>query len=147
MPELRQRETRLKAELESLSAQLADRTTYLRLAHTLGEFLERMCIQAQNLDVLERQRIVRLLVKEVVVGKDNITIRHSIPNTNRPSGGGATGAADPSTPVSGGGTPAKSSLLRTWSAQSYPDEPVHALRLRHLDATHQPELSVRPVCR
>ena len=126
MPELRQRETRLKAELESLSAQLSDRASYLRLAHTLGEFLERMRIQAQNLDVLERQRIVRLLVKEVVVGKDNITIRHSIPNTNRPSGGGATGAADPSMPVSGGGTSAKSSLLRTWSDLTTAGQSVHA---------------------
>lgn len=112
MPELRQREARLKAELESLSAQLADSATYLRLAHTLGEFLERMRLQARNLNVLERQRIVRLLVKEIVVSKDNITIRHSIPNTNRPSGGGAT---DPSMAVPGGGTSAESSLLRTWS--------------------------------
>ena len=47
MPELRQRETRLKAELESLSAQLADQATYLRLAHTLGEFLERLRTQVQ----------------------------------------------------------------------------------------------------
>ncbi len=69
MPELRQRETRLKAELESLSAQLADQATYLRLAHTLGEFLERLRTQVQDLDVLERQRVVRLLVKEVVVGR------------------------------------------------------------------------------
>ena len=33
------------------------------------------------------------------------------------------------------------------SAQAHPDESVHALRLRHVDATHQPELSVRPECR
>ena len=97
MPELRQRETRLKAELESLSAQLADQATYLRLAHTLGEFLERLRTQAQDLDVLERQRIVRLLVKEVVVGDDSITIRHSIPNANR-SSGGPTGPLDPGAP-------------------------------------------------
>ncbi len=48
MPELRQRETRLKAELESLNAQLVDQATYLRLAHTLGEFLERLRTQAQG---------------------------------------------------------------------------------------------------
>jgi hypothetical protein len=59
---LRQRETRLKAELESLSTQLADQATYLRLAHTLGEFLERLRTQVRSLDVLERQRVVRLLV-------------------------------------------------------------------------------------
>ncbi len=114
MPELRQRETRLKAELESLGAQLADQATYLRLAHTLGEFLEHLRNQAQNLDVLERQRIVRLLLKEVVVGQDSITIRHSIPNSNR-SSGGSTGPADPRTLLPGRGTSGKGSLLRTWS--------------------------------
>lgn len=113
MPELRQRETRLKAELESLSSQLADQATYLRLAHTLGEFLERLRTQVQGLDVLQRQRVVRLLVKEVVVGHDSITIRHSIPNSNRPSGGLA-GPADPGTPLPGDGGEGKSSLLRTW---------------------------------
>ena len=113
MPELRQRETRLKAELESLRAQLADQATYLRLAHTLGEFLARLRTQVQGVNVLERQRVVRLLVKEVVVGPDSITIRHSIPNASRPSGGPA-GSADPGTPMPGGGDPQKGSLLRTW---------------------------------
>src|SRR5438874_1095314 len=42
MPELRQRELRLKAELASLDDQLGDQATYLRLAHTLGDFLERL---------------------------------------------------------------------------------------------------------
>jgi site-specific DNA recombinase len=42
---------------------------------------------AQTLDVLERQRIVRLLVKEVVVGQDSITIRHSIPKAMPSTGG------------------------------------------------------------
>ena len=113
MPELRQRETRLKAELESLSAQLADQATYLRLAHTLGEFLERLRTQVQGLDVLERQRVVRLLVKEVVVGDDGITIRHSIPHSDRSSGGPA-GLVDPGVPLPGGDGSGASLLLRTW---------------------------------
>ena len=117
MPELRQRETRLKAELESLSAQLADQATYLRLAHTLGEFLERLRTQARGLDVLERQRVVRLLVKEIVVGDDSITIRHSIPNSNRSSGGPA-GPVDPGVPLPSGDGSGASSLLRTWRDHS-----------------------------
>lgn len=87
MPELRQRESRLKAELESLSAQLADQATYLRLAHTLEEFLARLRTQVQGLDVLERQRVVRLLVKEVVVGDDGITIRHQSRTRTGPAAG------------------------------------------------------------
>jgi site-specific DNA recombinase len=59
MPELRQRESRLKAKLDSLSAQLADQASYMRFAHTLGEFLERLRTQTQGLGVLERQRVVR----------------------------------------------------------------------------------------
>jgi site-specific DNA recombinase len=113
MPELRQRETRLKAELDSLSAQLADQATYLRLAHTLGEFLERLRTQTQGLDVLERQRVVRLLVKEVIVGDDSITIRHSIPNSQWPTGG-PTGHLDRGGPVAGGDGSGAGSLLRTW---------------------------------
>jgi site-specific DNA recombinase len=115
MPELRQRETRLKAELESLNAQLVDQATYLRLAHTLGEFLEHLRAQAQGLDVLERQRVVRLLVKEVVVGDDSITIRHSVPNSNRFSGGPA-GPLDPGVPMDGRDGSGAGSLLRTWRA-------------------------------
>jgi hypothetical protein len=112
MPALRQRETRLKAELESLRNQLADQSACLRLAHTLNEFLERLRTQAQTLDVLARQRIVRLIVKEIIVGDDSIAIRHSIPNASRSSGGPAgepaSGMAAP-----GSGT-TTSSLLCTW---------------------------------
>ena len=115
MPEVRQREARLKAELASLDVQLADQATYLRLAHTLGEFLERLRTQAQGLDVLERQRIVRLLVKEVVVGDDSITIRHSIPHSNRSSGGPAR-PVDPGPSLPHGDGSRTSSLLRTWRA-------------------------------
>ena len=113
MPELRQRETRLKAELESLSDQLADQATYLRLAHTLGEFLQRLRSQADALEVLERQRVVRLLVKEVVVGHDRITIRHSIPHLSRP-GGGSSGPIDTGLPSPTGERSRSGSLLCTW---------------------------------
>jgi site-specific DNA recombinase len=34
----------------------------------------------------QRQKIIRLLVKEVIVGKDVITIKHSIPKQTAPSG-------------------------------------------------------------
>ena len=50
------------------------RQTYLQLAETLEGFLRRMRSVAEMLDVAEHQRIVRLLVKEVLVGEDEITI-------------------------------------------------------------------------
>ena len=114
MPELRQHESRLKAEQESLNAQLADQATYLRLTHTLNEFLARLRGRAHALDVPERQRIVRLLVKEVVIGRDTVTIRHSIPTAGR-SPGGATNPGGTIPPSPSGGASAKCSLLRTWS--------------------------------
>ena len=53
--------------------------TYLRLAETLATFLTRLRSAAEALDVLERQRVLRLLVKEILVGDDKIIIRHCIP--------------------------------------------------------------------
>jgi len=86
MPELRRREQHLQAELQSLNTHLADQSAYLRLAHTLTDFLARMRTHAQSLDVRDRQQVIRLLVKDVVIGKDSITIRHSIPSASPPSG-------------------------------------------------------------
>ena len=128
MPALRQRETRLKAELESLRDQLADQSACLRLAHTLNEFLERLRTQAQNLDVLARQRIVRLIVKEIVVDNDSIAIRHSIPNSPRNSGGPTHDTGPETTAPESGAT--TSSLLCTWREQPTACQRVPALRPR-----------------
>ena len=84
MPELRQREKAINAELQSIAAQAQNRAAHLRLAETLSAFLKRLRSAADSLDIHERQRIVRLLVKEVLVGDDTIVIRHSIPVTATP---------------------------------------------------------------
>jgi len=79
MAELRHREQAMQAELQSLLDQVNDRAVYLRLAETLSAFLARLRVTADTLDILERQRIVRLLVREILVDDDTIIIRHSIP--------------------------------------------------------------------
>ena len=79
MPALRQREQALRAELQAIADQANDRAAFLRLAETLTAFLTRLRGAADTLSITERQRIVRLVVKEVLVGDDTITIRHSIP--------------------------------------------------------------------
>ena len=79
MPVLRQRQQALRAELQAIADQINDRAAFLRLAETLSVFLARLRSAAETLSVMERQRIVRLLVKEVLVAEDTITIRHSIP--------------------------------------------------------------------
>ena len=85
MPPLRQREQAMLAELQAINNQTADRAAYLQLAETLTAFLERLRSKAQTLDIGQRQRIMRLLVKEVIVGKDLITIKHSIPGNSKPT--------------------------------------------------------------
>ena len=79
MPDLRARETSLRAQLDALAAQLVDRDTYLKLAENLEGFLTRLQDNVREATVEERQRVLRLLVKEILVGPERITIRHSIP--------------------------------------------------------------------
>src|SRR5262249_31856666 len=84
MPDLRQRERAMQGELQSIATQAQDRASYLRLAETLSAFLSRLRSSANDLGAIERQRIVRLLVKEVIVAEETIIIRHSIPVTSPP---------------------------------------------------------------
>ncbi len=93
MPGLGQRQQALRAELQAIADQTNDRAAFLRLAETLTAFLARLRSAAETLSVIERQRIVRLLVKDVLVGEDTITIRHSIPI---PSGPLQNGGSEPS---------------------------------------------------
>nr|NHB98826.1 recombinase family protein [Photorhabdus stackebrandtii] len=86
MPELRARQQKRQSELQTLINQAADRMSVLYLAETLTAFLQQLRESARTLDIGERQRIVRLLVKDVLIDDDTIVIRHSIPLTNTPSG-------------------------------------------------------------
>jgi site-specific DNA recombinase len=96
MPGLRQREQMLRTELRAIADQVNDRAAFLRLAETLTAFLTRLRSTAETLNVAERQRIVRLLVKDVLVGDNDITIRHSIPiPSGSPPNGGTHSAGDP----------------------------------------------------
>jgi site-specific DNA recombinase len=92
MPALRHRQQTLSAELQAIADCTKDRAAFLRLAETLTAFLARLRSAAETLSVIERQKIVRLLVKDVLVGEDSITIRHSIPI---PSGSPQNGGSDP----------------------------------------------------
>jgi len=91
MPALRHRQRTLSAELQAIADRTNDRAAFLRLAETLTAFLARLRSAAETLSVIERQKIVRLLVKDVLVGEDSITIRHSIPI---PSGSPQNGGSD-----------------------------------------------------
>jgi site-specific DNA recombinase len=123
LPALRQREGANRAELQSITDQIATRAAYLRLAQTLTAFLDRLRESADTLDVAERQRIVRLVVKEVLVVDDTIVIRHSIPVP-----GGAPDGAErtPQTAGAQRATPAASANPATAAARLQPAAPAQA---------------------
>jgi site-specific DNA recombinase len=103
MPELRKREKAIGSELQALDVAAEDQQTFLRLADNMENFLCRLRRTAETMDVVERQKLLRLVVKEVLVHRDTIKIKHSIPagGCNPPPKGEV-----PNTP---------SCLLRSWS--------------------------------
>ncbi len=124
MPSLRQREQALRGELQAIADQATDRATFLRLAETLTSFLGRLRSAADTLDVLERQRIVRLVVKDILIGEDTIVIRHCIPVALAP-----TPDSGPPPPGRPHGTPGgQSLLLRSGSGLAGAGEHLPALR-------------------
>jgi site-specific DNA recombinase len=115
MPDLRRREQGATAQLRAIADQTAERTATLRLAESLSAFLTRLRTRAQTLDIHERQRIVRLLVKEVLVADNTIVIRHAIPvHASHP------GDSDPPPPPPEGRSPSgdQDYLLCPWRAQA-----------------------------
>src|SRR5262249_13274660 len=103
IPQLRKRQQGVQAELQSLAAAATDETRFLRLVETLADFRTRLHARAQTLDIRERQKILRLVANEIVVGRDTITIRHSIPvpDADPEPTGGPRPPPDPSRPKSG----------------------------------------------
>jgi site-specific DNA recombinase len=79
MPALQKQAQAVAAELQSLKMAAVDEAKYLQLAETLASFRSKLRVRAETLDVGVRQQILRLVVKEVLVGADAITLRHSIP--------------------------------------------------------------------
>ncbi len=79
IPELNKKSQAVESELQSLETAAVDQARYLQLAESLDGFRIKLRARAMTLDVGERQQILRLLVKEVLVAADSLTIRHSIP--------------------------------------------------------------------
>ena len=138
MPRLRARETSLRGQIDALDAQFADRDAYLKLADDLEGFLAQLHGNAATATVEDRQRVLRLLVKDILIGPEKITIRHRIPTRADRSG---ARQRDPGPDTEGDHRPGY--LLRWGRALTRPGEPVHALRVRHVDGPGVPGLPVR----
>ena len=122
LPPLRQREQALRTELQSIADQTRERAAYLRLAETLSAFLTRLRVVADTLDIVERQRIVRLVVKEVLVDDDTVVIRHCIPVSSGSPNGSGSKEPDASKDVGD----SRSYLLRSGSGFATDGEHLHA---------------------
>jgi len=115
IPELNKKSQAVESELQSLETAAVDQARYLQLAESLDGFRIKLRARAMTLDVGERQQILRLLVKEVLVAADSLTIRHSIPipQTGPVSNGPQSTGSDPS-----GASQKASYLLRSRSSLS-----------------------------
>jgi len=118
MPALQKQAQAVGSELQSLEMAAVDQAKYLQLAESLGGFRTKLRVRAETLDVAVRQQILRLVVKEVLVGTDTITLRHSIPI---PSGSNGS----PGPPSVTGSRPNPGYLLRSGSHQSLTRQPVY----------------------
>src|SRR5215510_14179895 len=115
MPPLQKQTQAVESELQSLQMAAVDEAKYLQLAESLRGFRSKLRVRAEVLDIAVRQQILRLLVKEVLVGVDTITLRHSIPIPQ--SGPGSNGSHGPPSGVTGS-RPNPGYLLRSGSHDS-----------------------------
>ena len=75
----------MELELTALEVSAEDEQRYLMIVETAEAFLRRIRTTANTLDVESRQKVLRLLVKEILVDHNTITIKHSIPLAGRGS--------------------------------------------------------------
>src|SRR5215467_13270145 len=79
MPKLQKQAQAIESELQSLEMAAVDEARYLQLAESLAGFRSKLRCRADTLDIAVRQQILQLVVKEILVGTNTITLRHSIP--------------------------------------------------------------------
>jgi site-specific DNA recombinase len=87
MPDLRARETGLKDQIAALDAQAADRDAYLKLAGDLEGFLAGLRRNSATATTEDRQRVLRAVVQDILIGPEQLTIRHRIPVREHAGGG------------------------------------------------------------
>ncbi len=141
MPELRKQAQAVESELQSLEMATLDQAKYLQLAETLATFRSRLRARAETLDIRERQQILRLLVKEILVDAETITIRHSFAIPSDPE---SNGMPNPSSGLSGASIPS-GYLLRSGSSQPVARQLVHEPSVEGL-AEHQTGRAIPSPC-
>ena len=78
-PELKKKIAAVQKELQNLNVRAVEDTRWIELGNSMERFLARLNQSAEILDNSERQKVLRLIVKQITVGTETITIHHSIP--------------------------------------------------------------------
>jgi site-specific DNA recombinase len=81
VPTLRKKQACAQKELEGARWQLLANEKLQQIEQSMESFLGKLKQSIKTINVAERQKIIRLLVREIVVEKDNVTVRHCIPLT------------------------------------------------------------------
>lgn len=84
-PALRKKIAALESERASLNLHAIEDQRWREINQSLDSFVARLNQTAQTLTKAERQKIVRLLVKQIDVSENTITIHHSIPVQPNPT--------------------------------------------------------------
>ena len=79
MPALRKREKTLNDDLNYLENDLANQHSLLKLTDSIKGFLSKLRGIAGVMSVAERQKVLRLIVKENLIDDKSIRVKHSIP--------------------------------------------------------------------
>lgn len=78
-PELRRRQAAIEKELQGVALQALEKSRLTQLNASIENFLAALRQSAKQLEVIERQKVVRLVIKQIVVNGDALIIQHSIP--------------------------------------------------------------------
>jgi len=91
VPDLRKRQTALEKEFQNVTVQAMEQDRLISLQTSLENFLAVLNKSANTMSIEERQKIIRLVVKDIVVNTDTITINHCIPVSNTQGSGSMSG--------------------------------------------------------
>ncbi len=79
MPIIRKRLNQARQEHKDQEIASSQEKQLTDIGMNIQEFLNCLCQRVEGMSIEEKQKVVRLLVKDVIVGEDTVQINHSIP--------------------------------------------------------------------
>jgi site-specific DNA recombinase len=78
-PEIKKNIGALEKEQQNLNVRAVEDKRWIELSNSMETFLGRLNETAQKMTPVEKQKVLRTIVKQITVGNELITIHHSIP--------------------------------------------------------------------